>query len=144
MASEKDKQDGRWSRAAELSTVRHKKLGQREVAELGDWTRMFKPNWKEVFLDEELGKIEIKVLGLCAVEASGPKNVIPYTQREIAAETGFTVQSVNRAFRLLMAKGLIFRQGHTYRINSRLVTDRPTLNEVMQLRREEVQEFFKG
>lgn len=107
----------------------------KEACVVDDWIRMFRPNWREVALDNTLGRTELRVLLLSAVSL-GQNNKILLSQREMAAQLAVTAQSVNRAMRVLVAGGLILQDGHQYHLNSRLAAEQ-TIPDLFILRKQE-------
>lgn len=130
------------SRAAAMTTASE---GRNRVSLLTyvKWTRIFQPNWKEIIYDEDFTRQDLRVLLFCVIEAVGQQNIIPFTQKQISLELGMTHQTVNRAFIKLNRKGIVFKQGHVYRLNSRIACALRS-DELTVLRREEQQNFLNN
>ena len=127
---------GALSWAARLTTMTHTRRRGKDILSLKDWVRMFKPNWQEIATDAELGRTELRVLIWCSTVV-GQDQRIRYTQKEIAGILRVRPSVINRAFQLLVSKGLLLQTGRQFALNSRLATDQPTLTELVVLRREE-------
>ena len=104
--------------AARLTTL----TWHRRTPVLGDWVRMFKPNWREIALDLTIDKLALRVLILCCVSL-GPANMVLLRQRQIAKLLQRDPSDISRAIRALVKMGLILQEGHCLYVNSRLVAD---------------------
>ena len=137
MPQQKGKVKRALSWAARLTTMTHTRRRGKDMLSLKDWVRMFKPNWREIATDAELGRTELRILIFCSTVV-GDDQRIRYTQKEIAGVLHVRPSVINRAFQLLVSKGLLLQTGRQFALNSRLATDQPTLTELVVLRREEV------
>lgn len=100
-----------------------------------DFGTYFDANWETIALDEDIGRMELRLLLLSAVSVE-KENRIPYSQVDLALKLGVTRQAVQRAMAALLDKGLLFKRGHTYYLNSRLATHAP-LVDLIDIRRRE-------
>lgn len=110
----------RWHRAATLTTLTWKSGQGHERGVLKDWTRMFEPNWQAIAQDISLGKTALRILMLSAT-VLGKDHIIQLTQKQMAELLGVTPAAIHQAMRGLIREGLVFQNGHTYWLNSRLV-----------------------
>lgn len=123
------------SRAAVQSTFRRKTTRGKQVLTMQAFGTYFDPNWETIALDPDLGRMELRLLLLCATNL-GKDNVIGYSQVRLAKKLQVTRQAVNQAMAVLIDKGLILQDGHTYHLNSRLATH-AALVDLIDVRRDE-------
>ena len=103
---------------------------------------MFKPNWAAIAQESRLGRTELRLLLFASVKVVGGKeNILPYSQRELAAALGVAPSVISRAMRKLVKGGLMFQNGHQYRLNSRLAAEQRDSRTVAKLRHQEAHEL---
>ena len=102
---------------------------------LEDWTRIFEPNWQQLCMRGGLRGLELRLLVFCAT-ILGKDNILQLSQKVIAERLEVTPGAISRAMRALVRGGLIFQDGHTYRLNSRL-SAKGEMAGIIRLRHEE-------
>ena len=132
-------QQDKWkaSAAALRSTLRRKNTRGKQTIIMQEFGTYFNPNWEEIVSDDELGRMELRLLLLSAA-CVDKNNVLPYSQVQLAKKLKVSRQAVQHAMAVLVDKGLMLQDGHTYQLNSRLATH-AGLVDLIELRREERQ-----
>lgn len=103
---------------------------------LMDFGTYFPVSLALVAADLTLGALDFRVL-LFAIAEMDHQSRVPLYQAAIGDRLGVSRQAVNRSVRTLVEKGLLFRQGRTFSVNSRLASKK-RLDDILIGRRAEI------
>ena len=129
--------------AACESTIRRRQRRGQQVMVVTASGVYFEPNLEHIALDEELGRMALRIL-LLARGGGGRDNVLPYSQVALAKRFGVSRQAVQQAMGVLIKKGLMVQEGHQYQLNSRIATHQDVMGLVERRRDEQRQLRQRG
>lgn len=111
----------RVARAATLVTETTVSRQGRSLLRYDDFGTFFACNLEMIAKDADLGVLQFRIL-LLAVASMDRLGTIPYRQVDLGKQLNVSRQSINKAMRILVEKGLILQEGQRFSVNSRIAS----------------------